>query len=200
MDGDEGGAPQSAPRLTGNKRELAAFLRVSLPTVEQLVDAGCPVLEGGTNGKPYVFDFAAVVEWRQARDELRERQAADRKRQIDAEQARLFGDDDLPEDAELAGVSPRARAEIVKFRREYLLLLERQRNLVKFDDVVLGLAETFSTLKGSIRSLADVLQRQLGLNEEAATRLVELIDDRLNDAVDAAQKRLAEVGGNAKAA
>lgn len=194
------GAETTPAIVTGNKRELAAFLRVSIPTVDGYIADGCPILEGGSNGRPYIFDFRAVWEWRRARDEARELADAHRRQAIADEQGRLFGDELAPADPELEKLSPKARAEIIRSQRELLLLQERQKSLVRVDAVVVLLAEAFASLKQSILTLPDALQRQFGLSDVVAAAFADAVADRLNDAVDAAQLAVAKVGGDAQKA
>ena len=46
------------------RTDLAHFAKVSLPTVDSWVRAGCPVVSRGGRGKEWQFDTADVTEWR----------------------------------------------------------------------------------------------------------------------------------------
>jgi len=48
---------------TGNKQEIADWFKVSLPTLNDWVRKGCPVLEMGKKGVGWVFDIRAVTRW-----------------------------------------------------------------------------------------------------------------------------------------
>ena len=51
-----------------NRSELAGIFGISLPTVDVWVKQGCPIVKkGGTAGRAYVFDTAAVFRWRNDR-------------------------------------------------------------------------------------------------------------------------------------
>lgn len=67
-----------------NKRELAAILGISQPTLADWIDrhADFPVVERGTNGKEWRFDAAAVAEFIRAKDEEAAREEADRRARL----------------------------------------------------------------------------------------------------------------------
>jgi phage terminase Nu1 subunit (DNA packaging protein) len=50
-----------------NRAELAEVFGVSLPTVDAWIRAGCPFDQRGTSGKPWIFDTADVLRWREER-------------------------------------------------------------------------------------------------------------------------------------
>lgn len=47
-----------------NRAELASLCGVSLPTVDNWVEKGCPYVERGSKGREWQFDSAAVIDWR----------------------------------------------------------------------------------------------------------------------------------------
>lgn len=74
-----------------NRGELAGLFKVSEPTVDRWVKAGCPVVEKGRRGEPYRFDAKAVLDWRQGveREEAEESEA--RRAQLAQLQLELVG-------------------------------------------------------------------------------------------------------------
>lgn len=50
-----------------NRNELAGVFGCSLPTVDAWVRAGCPVVQRGSKGVPWIFNTADVAKWRQDR-------------------------------------------------------------------------------------------------------------------------------------
>lgn len=54
-----------------NKGELAGLFGVTAPTVDQWVNAGCPIVSRGSKGVPSIFNTAEVSKWRfdKAREE-----------------------------------------------------------------------------------------------------------------------------------
>jgi phage terminase Nu1 subunit (DNA packaging protein) len=186
-------APGDGAPLVVNKRELAQILGVSLPTIDRMLQDGCPIAEGGSNGVAYKFDVGRVRAWREETAAKKRRVDADRRARIDAEQAKLFGDDELPEIEGAADLSPQARAALVRTRREHLLVLEQMRELVRAADVEAGLAPVFAELQTGILGVPDELQRRFGLTEEATVAMREILEDRLAEAADAADRRLKEV-------
>jgi phage terminase Nu1 subunit (DNA packaging protein) len=53
--------------LAYSKSEMAGCLRVSLKTIDTWIRQGAPVFEKGSNGRRYLLDAAAFVEWIRAR-------------------------------------------------------------------------------------------------------------------------------------
>ena len=47
-----------------NRAELAEICGVHLTTIDAWRRKGCPYVERGSNGREYVFDTAAVIDWR----------------------------------------------------------------------------------------------------------------------------------------
>jgi Phage DNA packaging protein Nu1 len=81
--------------LVYSKSEMAGCLGVSLKTVDSWVRQGAPVLEQGSNGRPYSLDAVAFVEWVRARrggisiDQLRRRDEAGYRAFLRSELERL---------------------------------------------------------------------------------------------------------------
>lgn len=81
--------------LVYSKSEMAGCLGVSLKTVDGWVRQGAPVFEQGSNGRRYLLDTAAFVEWVRARrggisiDQLRRRDEATYRAFLQAELERL---------------------------------------------------------------------------------------------------------------
>lgn len=54
-----------------NRTELAEFFGIAMPTVDEWIRRGCPVIAKGSKGKPWKFNTADVSDWRiqRTRDE-----------------------------------------------------------------------------------------------------------------------------------
>lgn len=183
--------------LTGNKREMALLFRTSVNTITSWIEKGCPVIEGGNNGVPYKLNFADVQKWRADLSEREQVAIETRTRQIESAQAELFGKDDLPVDEEAVGLTPRQQADLMKARRERLLLLEQQGALVQASKVQMVLAKGILDLRDGLRSMPDDLKKRFGLSEEMAQMLIEAIDAKLDSLVTRIQERLAVQSENA---
>lgn len=134
-----------------NKAALAAFFDVSLPTIDSWVRRGCPVLQEGSQGTPWIFDLLAVADWR-----------AERKPA-------------LPND--LNSMSPRERLDFVRAERERLRLEADQGQLIPAAEVERVLSEAFKALALALSTLPDALERGCGLPPDAVARAQHLIDD-----------------------
>lgn len=60
--------PRDFPGVPGeriaNKAELARWFEISLPTVDSWIRTGCPFLQRGSSGNPWVFDLLSVSQWK----------------------------------------------------------------------------------------------------------------------------------------
>ena len=139
------------PCRKANKAGLAAFFGVSLPTVDAWIRRGCPVLQEGATGVPWVFDLLAIADWR-----------AERKPA-------------LPHDIEL--MSPRERLDFVRAERERLRLETDQGQLIPAAEVERIASEAFKSLALVLSTLPDALERGCGLQPDAVARAQTLIDD-----------------------
>ncbi len=134
-----------------NKAALAAFFGVSLPAIDSWVRRGCPVLQEGSSGTPWVFDLLAVADWRAGRKPA------------------------LPHDIE--AMSPRERLDFVRAEREKLKLSEEMGQLIPAAEVERVLSEAFKSLALALSTLPDALERGCGLPPDAVARAQHLIDD-----------------------
>lgn len=155
-----------------NRAELAARLGKTLPTVDTWVREGCPVVERATKGRPWKFDLAAVVDWREqrARDssksqgtdlkELQRRKLEAETEKAELELAKAKGDVALIEDFE------RAQALVFAAIRTNILNVPQR--------IVLQLlGETNETVfKEKLR-----IELAAALEQSAKTQFSEFVDD-----------------------
>jgi len=139
------------PCRTANKARLAEFFGVSLPAVDGWIRRGCPVLQPGSSGVPWVFDILAVEAWRAGRL---------------PNTSRDF--DDLP---------PREQLDFVRAQRENLKLGQEQRQLIPASEVERIASEAFKSLALVLSTLPDALERGCGLQPDAVARAQTIIDD-----------------------
>lgn len=81
-----------------NRAELSEYFGVSLVTIDAWVRRGCPYVDRGSRGRPWTFDLAAVVRWRedQARQEGAQRGSPDVDPLAEHFLDRLRGWEDIP--------------------------------------------------------------------------------------------------------
>ncbi|MFS9379428.1 terminase small subunit [Citrobacter sp. ANG330] len=51
--------------IKANRAELSSIWGVSLPTITSWINAGCPYVVKGSKSRAWVFDTAAVAQWRE---------------------------------------------------------------------------------------------------------------------------------------
>lgn len=121
--------PRTNSGLDVNRAKLAETFGVSVDTVSAWVKRGCPVVEKGSKGKPWVFNTKAIFEWHlgssladeKARPETYEKSKA-RKMQIDAELAEIDLDLKRGTVVEVFEIAQLVRDEYATIRGRFLSL------------------------------------------------------------------------------
>ncbi len=136
-----------------NKAEVAEWFGVSIPTVEQWVRSGCPVIQRGSRGVSWEIDLLEVAKWRYGA-----REAAD-DGGFDPDQA-----------------SPKDRKDWFdsEFRRRQLQ--ERDRELIPAGEVEAGLAALIQQTVRTLDTLGDVLERDCGISGQVVERIHKATD------------------------
>ncbi len=134
-----------------NKAKVAEWFGVSLPTVDGWTRRGCPVLQEGSSGVPWIFDLLDVAGWRAGRNPA------------------------APRDIE--SMTPRERLDFVRSERERLRLETDQGQLIPAAEVERVMSEAFKALALALSTLPDALERGCGLPPDAVARAQHLIDD-----------------------
>ena len=163
-----------------NQTELARLLRVSVPTIATLRDAGMPVVREGTNGVGYEFDADACADWYRVHRQSRAEQRSVRERRLAEIQADLFGDDDDGDDDALGlGASTndvKRLYEVARMRDE----MELSRGLlIKTSRVDADYQQTLSYLRATLLGMTDRLLREAGLSEEQADAVTRITDETI---------------------
>lgn len=148
-----------------NKGELAQFFEVSPQAVDGWIRRGCPYVEKGRPGQPWVFDALDVAKWRFG--EQTESQA-------------LIDPDLLPPTDRKAWYESEAK------RRE---LQRSDRELIPASEVEHCVARAFSTLAQGLRSVPDNIERRTG----CAPELIEAIELALESEMSAIADLLSEL-------
>ncbi len=172
--------------------ETAAFFGVSQPTVKRWIDAGCPVAEKGSNGIAYQMDLAAVAGWRRDQDVQAEADAQARAERDAQLRLELLGPHALTVDPDAPALSPRQRADALQAEVSRTRLGAMRRELVPAEPMALALSEVLALLKQRLRQLPDALAPELGLSESQSARMLDLVDDALNDTADAIEALLTD--------
>lgn len=139
-----------------SKAQTAQFFDVSLPTVEGWIRRGCPVIERGDRGRRWTIDPLAVVEWQSSR-------------QISEATPPTHPDDMTPQDR-------KAWYESEMRRRD---LQRRDRELYERADVLRTFTVTIATFAEQMRALPDRLEREAGIDGQAAALVESTVDAHL---------------------
>ena len=83
-----------------NKVELSDIFGVAMPTIDDWVRRGCPVVERGAKGKSWVFNTADVRAWRD--DDIRRNSASDADSSIEELKRRKLAAETVAAELELA--------------------------------------------------------------------------------------------------
>lgn len=160
--------------------ETARFFDVSVPTLRAWIADGCPVVERGGNGVAYKLDLMQVAQWKKARDDDAAREAAEKLARDQQLKLELLGPDTLARDDE-AGLSKAEQAAALAAEVSRTRLAQLRRELVPADEAKLKVTEAFGHLRDRLRAMPDQIASELGLGEQQVERMLDMIDDYLDD-------------------
>lgn len=176
---DTGEQPRAA--LTLSLEEAADFFGVATPTVRDWIKAGAPIVEGGKPGVPYKIDPAAMAAWRKDRTAEEEREREERRGTLNQLKLDLLGPASLTAQEGDAALSKAEAAAALQAEYHWTKIAEKRGELVNANALKLLLAQAFANLQGALRAMPDTICRQLGLGEDVAGEMLELVDDSLRD-------------------
>lgn len=184
MDVIETGLPAGVEDAVLNRAQLARALNKSEPTITSWLADGLPFLTEGTNGRAWEFQLSACWRW------MKLKEKAESDRQSAAESAvrqmrlALIGGADV--DDGRSGLSPKEQREIYDAERAYMLAALARGDLVKRAELVTVLENVFLTVRDSVTSLPDRLEREAGVSGKAIELAIRVCDNALLEA----QKRV----------
>jgi phage terminase Nu1 subunit (DNA packaging protein) len=189
-------SPPDAPLLV-NKRELATLLKVSLPTLSEMMRryADFPVERGGGTGAAYAFDAAKVRAFVAAKRADEERASVERAALF--EQFRLPVDEVAGEEAK--GLTPAQRFALAKARQTEQKLAREAGFLVLASEVRKGGARVLAQLGAFLDVLPESVCRDLELGPEVALAMRARIDRARERFVDELRAVLERGGDGAEA-
>jgi hypothetical protein len=152
------------PSRRANKKLVAEFFDVSLPSVEAWVRRGCPVVHRGSKTEPWLFDLLAVAEWR-----------------ISGSTPDAAVDPDkLPPNDRRAWYDSESR------KRELQI---KDRQLIPKPEVEQAISTAFAALAQEIKAITDNLERRFGITPE----IIEAVEETLHEGMEGMQERLASL-------
>lgn len=139
-----------------NKADVAGWFGVSLVAVDGWIRRGCPAVQQGKKGTPWVFDLLEVAEWRFS--------------------GKVSADDDAPFDPER--LSPTDRRAWYEGEDKRISIAHRMGDLVTVDEYRDELARILKPIADCLETLPDVLERKCGLPPDAVIMMQAIIDEQ----------------------
>lgn len=140
-----------------NKADLAAWFGVTLGAVDGWIRRGCPAIQRGKQGTPWVFDLRDVAEWRYSG-------------------GRDLPDDDEPVEPER--LHPKDRKDWYDGEARRIAIARQMGELVTIDEYRDELAAVLKEVAACLETLPDVLERKCGLSPETVEMMQQTIDDQ----------------------
>lgn len=134
---------------------LAGKLRVSLPTVDAWVRAGCPYKKRGGRGREWEFDLADVVDWRE-------------------EHARQSALGEISNEDEI-----RRQILAVDLESKAFDLAEKKKLVAPIDEMSRMMAHVFGEVRAGIRNLPSRCVSQL-TNEDDPKKIKKILMDEID--------------------
>jgi phage terminase Nu1 subunit (DNA packaging protein) len=144
-----------------SKGDLATTLGVAINTVTGWVRRGCPYVEKGGKSKPWIFNTADVVKWR---EEMAAQAAVGDTSKLDIEEARR-------------------RKEAAQAAMIELDLAKRRGEVVEIEEVADAVGDDYANLRAKLLSLPTKLAPQVaGLEDLAKCKAI--IEKGVHDALE----------------
>lgn len=142
-----------------NKAQLAEFFEVSVAAVDNWIRRGCPAMQRGNRGTPWVFDLLQVAEWR------------------------FVGETIQHDDQDPDTLQPKERLDWYKGESEKRKLQKTDGELVEASVYERHMADLLKVSVSWAETFTDVMEREAGLTPEQLERVQTAVDrqrDRLH--------------------
>lgn len=189
MDTSETGLPAGVVDAVLNRGELARALNKSEPTIDRLIADGMPFLTEGTNGRSWEFQLSACWAWLKARERSEADKRSSAEQAVQQMRLALIGGSDV--DDEVRGLSPKQRQEAYDAERAFMMAALARGDLVRRADVVDAFEQVFKTIRDTLTTLPDNLEREVALPAKALEKTIEICDGAMAEA----ERRVAALAG-----
>jgi phage terminase Nu1 subunit (DNA packaging protein) len=189
MDTSETGLPAGVVDAVLNRGELARALNKSEPTIDRLIADGLPYLVEGTNGRSWEFQLSTCWAWLKARERAEADKRSAAEQAVQQMRLALIGGSDV--DDEVRGLSPKQRQEAYDAERAFMMAALARGDLVRKADVVDAFEQVFKTLRDTLTTLPDNLEREVALPAKALELTIEICDATMAEA----ERRVAAIAG-----
>lgn len=177
--------PEGVPDAVLNKRELADFFGVSLPTLDAWVMDGLPALTEGTNGRSWEFQASAAWAWKCSRDESEKVKSTEAQAAIAAMRLALIGG---KSGNSIQSLPPKERQQLYDVEAAYERLKRERNQSLDRDEVRQVLDDLLRTVRDGVSVLPDKLEREANLDGKAVDKALEACDDLLEELENAVRR------------
>ncbi|MEL7166683.1 MAG: hypothetical protein AAGL96_14525 [Pseudomonadota bacterium] len=185
--------PGNTPDAIVNKSQLEVALNVSGTTISAWLrrpDNPLPFETAGANGRSYEFRLSVAYAWMRAmRADEESAKAAGDAAAAQLSLALLGGETAADANGKMSLADQRKLLELEALRR---VEATNRGELVRRDDLVLGVEEIFAAIRDGLDALPDRLARELGLEG----RDLERIETACDDVLSSASRSVSEVIGD----
>ncbi len=136
-----------------NKALIAEWFEVSVPTVDAWIRRGCPYVQRGDKGQPWIFDLLRVAEWRVG-----------------------YASGGVSDAKSPENMPPKERRDWYEGEKVRVALELQSGNLLTLDDYRLELARILKQVANTLETLPDTLERKCALPPDALIAVQEEID------------------------
>ena len=157
-------APDIPVARRANKADVAEWFEVSLPTVDAWIRRGCPVVQRGSRGVPWVFDILEVARWRFGGGEV-------------------AGEDDI----DPRKLPPKERKDWIQSEREWHKHLLERREVLPKAEIRQVVSTAFAAFAQDARAIPDHMERRYGIPPDLTVTIGESIDSALDSMADRLQ-------------
>jgi len=168
--------PEGVPDASFNKRELADFFAVSLPTLDAWIGDGLPALVEGTNGRSWEFQASAAWAWKCARDEGERIKSTAAQASIAAMRLALVGG---KAGNSMQSLPPKERQQLYDVEAAYEKLRRERNQTLDRDEVKAVMNDLLRIVRDTLSMAPDTLERKVGLDGKGVEAATEVCDDIL---------------------
>ena len=170
--------PEGVPDAVLNKRELADFFGVSLPTLDAWIADGLPALAEGTNGRQWEFQASAAWAWKCNRDEGEKIKSSQAQAAIAAMRLALIGG---KSGNSIQSLAPKERQQLYDVEAAYERLKRERNQSLDRDEVNQVMTDLLRIVRDGVSALPDTLERIANLDGKGVDKAVDACDDLLEE-------------------
>lgn len=170
--------PEGVPDAVLNKRDLADFFGVSIPTLDAWISAGLPAMTEGTNGRSYEFQASVAWAWKCSRDDGEREKNTQAAAAIAAMRLALIGG---KSGNSIQSLPPKERQQLYDVEASFEKLKRERNQSLDRDEVQQVLNDLLRIVRDGVSALPDTLERDANLDGKGVTVAMDRCDDLLSE-------------------